>query len=190
MPLNWNKINTQRDWSFGYAKQLVNFEWYRNRLLGDTTNVCERLLFEREIITLFFPCLFELTAYVFGCFVFPNWIRMFVRALSYAFLARRLIISVRACFVVVLVCDRASSILILMFVGTFFRTKNIHTPFFTCLFVLDSSLARVVLYRLVRMVMAAFCRTRNIHTLHSPVYRYAGVCAWVFGGFVVCERLF
>ena len=38
------------------------FEWYRNRLLGGTTNVCERLLLEREIITLFFPCLFELTA--------------------------------------------------------------------------------------------------------------------------------
>ena len=38
------------------------FEWYRHRLLGGTTNVCERLLLERGIITLFFPCLFELTA--------------------------------------------------------------------------------------------------------------------------------
>ena len=38
------------------------FEWYRHRLLGGTTNVCERLLLERGILTLFFPCLFELTA--------------------------------------------------------------------------------------------------------------------------------
>ena len=38
------------------------FEWYTNRLLGDTTNVCERLLLERGTITLSFPCLFRLTA--------------------------------------------------------------------------------------------------------------------------------
>ena len=38
------------------------FEWYRNRLLGGTTNVCERLLLGQGIIPLFFPCLFELTA--------------------------------------------------------------------------------------------------------------------------------
>ena len=31
------------------------FEWYRNRLLGGTTNVCERLLLELGIITLFSP---------------------------------------------------------------------------------------------------------------------------------------
>ena len=41
------------------CKKNGEFEWYRHRLLGGTTNVCERFLLER--IALFFPCLFELT---------------------------------------------------------------------------------------------------------------------------------
>ena len=64
-------------------------------------------------------------------------------------------ICVRACFALVLVCDRASFTLIVMFVNAFFRTRNIHTLFYT---------------RAKSMFMAAFFRTRNIHILHSPVY--------------------
>ena len=71
-------------------------------------------------------------------------------------------------FAMVLVCDRASSTLILLFVGAF-SERGIFTYLFACLFVLDLSLACVVLYT-CPIVVTAFFRTRNIHTLHSPLY--------------------
>ena len=60
-------------------------------------------------------------------------------------LAHILIISACACFVVVLVCDQGSSILIPMFVGALFKTRSIHTPF-SPVYLLDSSLACAILY--------------------------------------------
>ena len=50
-----------------------------------------------------------------------------------------------------------------------FLERGIFTHLFTCLFVLDSSLACAVLYTFANVYGCLF-RTRNIHILHSPVY--------------------
>ena len=76
-----------------------------------------------------------------------------------------------ACFVLMSVCDWASSILVLMFVGTFFRMGSIHTPVYLCY----THNYRASFFTLVRMFLAAFFRIGNIHTLHLPVY----LCCWL-----------
>ena len=80
------------------------------------------------------------------------------------------LISLPACFVMVLVCDRASLTFILLILRVFLE-RGIFTRLlnFACLFVLDSSLACVVLHT-CPIVVTAFFRTRNIHTPSSPVY--------------------
>ena len=86
-------------------------------------------------------------------------------------------------FAMVLVCDRVSYTRMLLFVGAFLE-RGIFTHLFDCSFVLDSSLACVVLYT-CPIVVTALYRTRNIHTLHSPVY-----FCWRLGVSLCLGRLF
>ena len=55
-----------------------------------------------------------------------------------------------------------------MFEGAFFRTKNIHTPFFACLFVLDSSLDRSEKNFELDLILIILRSSRWAKWLHTP----------------------
>ena len=70
-------------------------------------------------------------------------------------------ISVRACFVVVSVCNKTSSILILIFVGTCFRTGNNHT--LACLFVLARFKRRTFHVPNLMLLLKGLCHGSPVH---------------------------